>query len=103
MQECETDDDNGNRVFDGYEDTNGDYFPVEDILKQADFIEELFDGFVCQVDDYYFYHHDLYIIKAIGEHKKIKVYGAIEILGEHGEPIIKSVAVMDKRERFELL
>ena len=46
MQECETDDDNGKRIFDGYEDRDGTYYPVENIIKQADTIEELFDVFV---------------------------------------------------------
>ena len=48
MQECETDDDSNEdkRVFDGYEDKDGTYYPVENILKQADTIEELCDEFV---------------------------------------------------------
>ena len=46
MQEYETDDENGNRIFDGYEDKDGTYYPIENILKQANTIEELCDVFV---------------------------------------------------------
>jgi len=46
MDEYETEDDKGNRVFDGF--GNGKvYFPVEDILKQSDKIEELSDCFIA--------------------------------------------------------
>lgn len=41
MQECETDDDNGKRIFDGYEDRDGTYYPVENIIKQANTIRGL--------------------------------------------------------------
>lgn len=41
MQECETDDDNGKRIFDGYEDKDGTYYPVENIIKKADSIRGL--------------------------------------------------------------
>lgn len=61
MQECETDDDNGNRIFDGYEDVNMDYYPVENILKRANSVEELIQpgdlvevgGYVMEVADAY--------------------------------------------------
>ena len=47
MQEYETDDENGYRVFDGYGyDDFSIYYPIEDIIKQAETIEELCDELV---------------------------------------------------------
>ncbi len=51
MQECETDDDNGKRIFDGYEDRDGTYYPVENIIKQADTIKKLCDAYVIVPKD----------------------------------------------------
>lgn len=47
MQEYEADDENNNRIFDGYGLDDGSiYYPTEDIIKQADTIEELIDEYV---------------------------------------------------------
>lgn len=95
MREFETDDDNGKRIFDGYEDKDGTYYPVENIIKQADTIEELSDAYVIVPKDKKFKPYTLDTlsgfddIEAVLEHNDI--YSSIWV-----NALLKPVAKMNE-------
>ena len=81
-----------------------------DILKYADTIEELCDEFVL-VNKYRFkkpktateLEKDFDEMRSFYTSKYDKIYGAIWIVSEHGEPILKSVSKMNEKGELELL
>ena len=58
MQEYETDDDNGYRVFDGYGDGKGNYYPAEEILEQSNNLGALVDRALLHSIDIIFLSED---------------------------------------------
>ena len=84
-------------------------FNKKDIIKQADTIEKLIDellfvteygNFTLKLDD--LDKHAEGQTKEMLEEGQLECFGAIWIKGEHGEPILKSVAKMNKG-KLELL
>lgn len=88
------------------------YIQEDDIIKQADTIEELCDVYIEEYLDYksVILKSDLYRgedgswRKEIGlpEHK-IKIYGAIWVIDNNGAPTLKSVVKMNENGELELL
>lgn len=84
--------------------------PEDEIVKQADTIEELINRYIVisgamkvvynKVRFEKISHRQL--INDIRSKKKI-VYGAIWTIGDHGEPILKSVSQMNEEGELELL
>ena len=78
-----------------------------DEIKLGDTIEELCDEFVVAYEDgARIVYSDLEWAKCKAKTSPIKstIYGAIWIKGEHGEPILKSVAKMNyEKRKLELL
>ena len=87
--------------------------PKQDIIKQADTLDKLFDTYVLKtmldigISAYRVYWNvkSLLDIKAKYDEGSIsaELYGAIWITGPRGEPILKSVAKMDKEGRLVTL
>jgi len=74
-------------------------------VKQADTIKELCDEFVVADRDT---HRGRYTVRDDSDLKEIyekigDIFGAIWITGEQGEPILKSVAMMNEEGELELL
>ena len=81
-----------------------------DTIKVANTIEELCDELVVVQKDFRDLlnadTHCLQTLKKYYEINKIEIlgiYGAIWITGEHGEPILKSVAEMNEKGELELI
>ena len=77
-----------------------------EIIKQADTIEELCDAFIVKfrnliINIYYDFEYE--IPKEYKNDSNNIIYGAIWIKGEHGEPILKSVAKMNDKGELKLL
>lgn len=63
------------------------------ILREADSVEKLCDGFIIDWGTHFAFQEDFNIAsKNYGEYQAI--YGVILVRGEHGEPILKPVAKM---------
>ena len=78
----------------------------KDILKQADAIDELIDELIDMVDGKPVIESDencvfLSCKKMLGEIKDI--FGAIWVIGENNEPILRSVAKENEEGKLELL
>ena len=87
-------------------DKNGWCIYPNDIIKQADTIEELCDEFVVEHKDKIHVINKTHKIALIGIWLKNKdmVYGAIWIKGSNGEPILKTVTKpMNDKGELELL
>lgn len=80
----------------------------KDDIKEADTIEELCDFYVVYekgggfAGDYRIYK-DLELAKYSMDDRVSVLYGAILVLGIHGEPILKPVAQMNDKGKLELL
>ena len=72
------------------------YIPRDDWFDSAYTIEELCDEFVVIVDGKHY-------IRVPAGNPNFPTYGAIWTTGEHGEPILKSVAKMNGKGELELL
>lgn len=82
------------------------------ILKVANGTKELCDEIVVVDIDgrHLIIHYDVEQLRRYiknlyrnGEDADFEVYGAAWVVGEHGEPILKSVAKLNKRGEWELL
>lgn len=71
-------------------------------LKQADAIDELIDDFIAKKD-----YGKPFVIKRYEIHSSLQfgftIYGAIWVVGEDNEPILKPVAKMNEKGKLELL
>ena len=93
-----------------YEDSKIDSIGKKDVIKQADTIEELCDEFVLVRENvsnermkFYQCLYSRLCDTQFDRKPNDKVYGAIWTTGEHGEPILKSVAKMNEEEKVCLL
>ena len=103
MQEYEADDDKDNRIFDGYGyDNSPIYYPIENIIKQADTIEELCDEFVYSDNDFknviYGSLEPIRILIKLLSRINFQVYGAIWT-----DKGLIYVAKMNEKGELELL
>lgn len=96
-----------------YEATNYEHIYLEEIVKESDKLEKLFDRYVLNGVDIIFINKDKtkyrfeneddwwYDIREI--ELRNGIYGAIWTKGEDGEPILKSVAKMNTEGELELV
>lgn len=92
--------------------TNNDTVRTSNIVAKADTIEDLCHAYVVEwvkgmnptkVRGCYIDISKDCLLALLDQHEWLNAYGAIWVEGEHGEPILKPVAKMNKKGEFELL
>lgn len=100
---------NNSFLYEGSDTKNGKWVhEIGEVVKEADDLKDLCDFFVVYetgggfIGEYRIYR-DFELAKYSMDDKESVLYGAILVLGTHGEPILKPAAKMNEKGELKLL